>query len=31
MMGLVGALEDLNDVQNVYTYVEIPDGVLASL
>ena len=31
LMGLVDALEDLDDVQNVYTNVEIPDDVLASL
>jgi YebC/PmpR family DNA-binding regulatory protein len=31
LMGLVDALEDLDDVQNVYTNVEIPDEVLASL
>jgi transcriptional/translational regulatory protein YebC/TACO1 len=30
-MGLVDALEDLDDVQNVYTNVDIPDEVLASL
>jgi transcriptional/translational regulatory protein YebC/TACO1 len=30
-MGLVEALEDLDDVQNVYTNVDIPDEVLASL
>ncbi len=31
LMALVDALEDLDDVQNVYTNVEIPDEVLASL
>lgn len=31
LMGLVDALEELDDVQNVYTNVEIPDDVLASL
>ena len=31
LMALVDALEDLDDVQNVYTNVEIPDDVLASL
>ena len=31
VMGLVDALEDLDDVQNVYTNAEIPDEVLASL
>jgi len=31
LMGLVEMLEDLDDVQNVYTNVEIPDEVLASL
>ena len=31
LMGLVDALEDLDDVQNVYTNVDIPDEVLASL
>ena len=31
LMGLVDALEELDDVQNVYTNVEIPDEVLASL
>lgn len=31
IMGLVDALEDLDDVQNVYTNAEIPDDVLASL
>ena len=31
LMGLVDALEDLDDVQNVYTNVEIPEDVLASL
>ena len=29
--GLVDALEDLDDVQNVFTHVEISDEVLASL
>jgi transcriptional/translational regulatory protein YebC/TACO1 len=31
LMGLVEALEDLDDVQNVYTNVDIPDEVLAAL
>ena len=31
LMGLVEMLEDLDDVQNVYTNVDIPDEVLASL
>ena len=31
LMGLVDALEDLDDVQNVFTNVEISDEVLASL
>ena len=31
IMGLVDALEELDDVQNVYTNAEIPDAVLASL
>jgi len=31
IMGLVDALEDLDDVQNVYTNVDIPDEVLGSL
>ena len=31
LMGLVDALEDLDDVQNVFTNVDIPDEVLASL
>ena len=31
LMGLVDMLEDLDDVQNVYTNVDIPDEVLASL
>ena len=31
LMGLVDALEDLDDVQNVYTNVDIPDEVLSSL
>ena len=31
LMDLVDALEDLDDVQNVYTNVHIPDEVLASL
>ncbi len=31
IMGLVDALEDLDDVQNVYTNVDIPDEVLQSL
>ena len=31
LMGLVEALEDLDDVQNVYTNVDIPDEVLEGL
>ena len=31
IMGLVDALEDLDDVQNVYTNADIPDEVLAQL
>ena len=31
LMALVDALEDLDDVQNVYTNVDIPDELLASL
>ena len=31
LMGLVDALEDLDDVQNVFTNVDIPDEVLAAL
>ena len=31
IMGLVDALEDLDDVQNVYTNVEISDEVMATL
>jgi YebC/PmpR family DNA-binding regulatory protein len=31
IMALVDALEDLDDVQNVYTNVDIPDEVLANL
>ncbi len=31
IMGLVDALEDLDDVQNVYTNVDIPDEVIACL
>ena len=31
VLGLVDALEDLDDVQNVYTNAAIPDDVLASL
>jgi YebC/PmpR family DNA-binding regulatory protein len=31
LIGLVDALEDLDDVQNVYTNVDIPDSVLAEL
>ena len=31
VLGLVEALEDLDDVQNVYTNAEIPDEVLAAL
>ena len=31
LMALVDALEDLDDVQNVYTNVDIPDEVLAAL
>jgi transcriptional/translational regulatory protein YebC/TACO1 len=30
-MGLIDALEDLDDVQNVYSNVDIPDTVLAAL
>jgi len=30
MLHLIKALKDLNDVENVYTNVEIPDEVLAS-
>ena len=31
MFRLVDALEDLDDVQNVFANVDIPDDVLASL
>ena len=31
VMGLIDALEDLDDVQNVYSNVDIPDEVLAGL
>jgi len=31
VMGLVDMLEDLDDVQNVYTNADIPDAVLAEL
>jgi YebC/PmpR family DNA-binding regulatory protein len=31
LMGLVDALEELDDVQNVYTNVDIPDDVLAAM
>lgn len=31
VMGLIDALEDLDDVQNVYSNVEIPDEVLTAL
>ena len=31
IMGMVDALEDLDDVQNVYTNVEIPEDVLAGM
>jgi YebC/PmpR family DNA-binding regulatory protein len=31
IMGLVDALEDLDDVQNVYTNVDIPEEILAAL
>ena len=31
LLGLVDALEELDDVQNVYTNVEIPDELLAAL
>jgi YebC/PmpR family DNA-binding regulatory protein len=31
VLGLVDALEDLDDVQNVYTNADIPDDVLANL
>ncbi len=31
LMALVDALEELDDVQNVYTNVDIPDAVLRSL
>jgi len=30
-MGLIDMLEDLDDVQNVYTNADIPEDVLASL
>jgi transcriptional/translational regulatory protein YebC/TACO1 len=29
-MGLIDALEELDDVQNVYSNVDIPDEVLAA-
>jgi transcriptional/translational regulatory protein YebC/TACO1 len=31
LLGLVDALEDLDDVQNVYTNAEISDEVMAQL
>ncbi|MEH6581004.1 MAG: YebC/PmpR family DNA-binding transcriptional regulator [Halioglobus sp.] len=31
IMGMVDALEDLDDVQNVYTNVDIPEDVIASM
>jgi transcriptional/translational regulatory protein YebC/TACO1 len=31
VLALVDMLEDLDDVQNVYTNAEIPDAVLADL
>ena len=31
VLRLVDALEDLDDVQNVYSNVDIPDGILAEL
>ena len=31
VLGLVDALEDLDDVQNVYTNMDIPADVLASM
>ena len=31
VMGLIDMLEDLDDVQNVYTNADIPEDVLASL
>jgi transcriptional/translational regulatory protein YebC/TACO1 len=31
IMGLVDSLEDLDDVQNVYTNADIPEAVLATL
>ena len=31
VMGLVDMLEDLDDIQNVYTNADIPDEVLAEL
>ena len=31
VLGLVDALEDLDDVQNVYTNADIPEEVLAEL
>jgi transcriptional/translational regulatory protein YebC/TACO1 len=31
IMGLVDSLEDLDDVQNVYTNADIPEAVLAAM
>ena len=31
VMGLIDVLEDLDDVQNVYTNADIPEDILASL
>ena len=31
MLGLIEALEDLDDVQNVYANFDIPEEVMASL
>ena len=31
IIGLIDALEDLDDVQNVYSNVDIPDAVLAAM
>jgi transcriptional/translational regulatory protein YebC/TACO1 len=31
VMGLIDMLEDLDDVQNVYSNADIPDAVLATL
>ena len=31
LMGLIDALEDLDDVQNVYTNVDLSDDVVAAL